>query len=108
LYQTDLPACLLPAQCLPHLLRNIHDAYIVTDDELWALFNEPDAPAFDRKLRRLDTTTKPRRGSRMLSAYLAVCQAESHTIAHQAYSLAYQISRASAAGVGGRRGRQSS
>jgi hypothetical protein len=47
------------------LLRNIHDAYTMTDNQLWALFNEPDATAFDRKLRLLERTAMPRRGSRV-------------------------------------------
>ncbi len=68
----------------------MHAHYVVTDDDLWSLFNEPDTNAFDRKLQRLDGVAKPRRGSLVLSAYLAQCQTQSHG-PHEAYSLAYQI-----------------
>jgi hypothetical protein len=69
----------------------VHDHYVVADDDLWSLFNEPDKAAFDRKLQRLDIDgAKPRRGSRVLSAYLAQGQTQGHG-PHEAYSLAYQI-----------------
>ena len=69
----------------------MHDHYVVADDDLWSLFNEPDKAAFDRKLQRLDIDgAKPRRGSRVLSAYLAQGQTQGHG-PHEAYSLAYQI-----------------